>query len=433
MPGLLPQARANLGQFAMNRKGRYPTRGQFTIPLISPPRGQTHRLLIRSDEKMIRVLHVYSYFRPDFTGEGVYLEKLAAHLEDRGISNSVVAAVTPRPAAPRAVPPLRDVDFFGSPGRRAFYVNWRMAIWFARHVAKYDIVHFHAWIDRIFLYHLMAFVYGRPIVQSCTLDDSMGRHIAGYRKLYRPLVRRLGRTIDLMVAISPKLYSDSLSVMPQPKIKYIPQGTNIPVLEPDARKRARARWAIAGDETVLLYVGSVSNRKDIMFLVENHSMIASCGRRVRLLIVGPDLEPDYAAAVRRKVAESGCGDMISLLGYLDDPSDAYRAADIFVFASNNEGFGNVLIEAMSFGLPVVSRRLTDVTDSIVDEGKNGFLFDNAAEYVGAVGSLVADEARRKNIGSSARETVIERFDMRRVAGNYADIYLRLAGAASGPE
>ena len=50
-----------------------------------------------------------------------------------------------------------------------------------------------------------------------------------------------------------------------------------------------------------------------MFLVENHSMIASCGRRVRLLIVGPDLEPDYAAAVRRKVAELGCGDMISLV------------------------------------------------------------------------------------------------------------------------
>ena len=93
----------------------------------------------------------------------------------------------------------------------------------------------------------------------------------------------------------------------------------------------------------------------------------------------------------------------------------------------------MLIEAMSFGLPVVSRRLTDVTDSIVDEGKNGFLFDNAAEYVGAVSSLVADEARRKNIGSSARETVIERFDMRRVAGNYADIISGLAGAASGPE
>jgi len=380
---------------------------------------------------MIRVLHVYSYFRPDFTGEGVYLEKLAVHLLARNIFCDVVAAVTPPPVSPQTVVPIRDVSFFGSPGRRAFYVNMRMVLWFVRNVRKYDVIHFHAWVDRIFLYHLLAFVSRRPIVQSCTLDDSMGRHIEGYRHFYRPIVRRLGRMIDLMMAISPKLYSDCLSAMPPQKVAYVPQGTNIPLPAPGAREQARAEWGIGRDEIVLLYVGSVSTRKDIMFLIENHAAVAACGRRVQLMVVGPDLEVDYAAAVRRKLAESSCGEAICLVGYLDDPSSAYRAADIFVFASNNEGFGNVLIEAMSFGLPVVSRRLPDVTDSIVEEGGNGFLFDTAVEYVDRVKSLVLDEALRSAVGSRARQTVVDRFDMRGVAERYAEIYRSFAAEASG--
>ncbi|HEY3638885.1 MAG TPA: glycosyltransferase family 4 protein [Rhizomicrobium sp.] len=381
---------------------------------------------------MVRVLHVYSYFRPDFTGEGVYLEKLAAHLQNRSISTEVVAAVTPPPRSPQTIAPLHNVRFFGSPGRRAFYVNWKMVLWFAGNIRKYDVVHFHAWVDRVFLYHLLAFVSCRPIIQSCTLDDSMGRHIEGYREFYRPLVRRLSRTIDLMVAISPKLYSDCLSVMPAQRVAYVPQGTNIPALEPSTREQTRAEWGVAENEIILLYVGSISSRKDILFLVENHAAISSPGRRVRLVIVGPDLESDYAATVRRKVAESSCGDAVSLVGYLDDPSAAYRAADIFVFASNNEGFGNVLIEAMSFGLPVVSRRLPDVTDRIVDEGKTGYLFDTATEYVESVNALVSDGALRTAVGSRARRTVVDQFDMCAVAGKYAEIYQRFAGQAPGP-
>jgi glycosyltransferase involved in cell wall biosynthesis len=378
---------------------------------------------------MIRVLHVFSYFRPDFTGEGVYLENLAAHLQNWSISSDVVAAVTPSPPSPHTVAALRSVKLFGSPRRRFFYVNLRMVIWFTRNIREYDIVHFHAWVDRLFLYHLLAFVSRRPIIQSCTLDDSMGCHITGYRKFYRPVVRRLSRTIDLMVAISPKLDSDCRSVMPAQRVMYVPQGTNIPALEPAKRSQARARWGIGENETILLYVGSVSARKDIMFLVENHSAIASSGGSVRLLIVGPDLESDYAAAVRRKVAESGSSNSILFLGYLNDPSAAYRAADIFVFASNNEGFGNVLIEAMSFGLPVVSRRLPGVTDCIVEDGRNGFLFDTAGEYVDSVNSLVADGTRRTTIGQKARQTAIDRFDMCTIAERYAEIYQRFAAGA----
>jgi glycosyltransferase involved in cell wall biosynthesis len=115
-----------------------------------------------------------------------------------------------------------------------------------------------------------------------------------------------------------------------------------------------------------------------------------------------------------------------MAGYMDDPAPAYGAADAFVFASRNEGFGNVLIEAMAFGLPVVSRRLPGVTDHIVEHGRDGFLFDTDAEYVESVRALISDPSLRGAMGAAARETAVTRFDLGAIAAQYAGIYRKLA-------
>src|ERR1700722_270138 len=119
---------------------------------------------------MIKVLHIFSYFRPDFTGEGIYLEKLANHLLDHDIETHVVASITQAPRAPLMNGALRGICFFGSPQPKR-YLNYKMLTWFANNIRHYDVIHFHAWVDRTFLYHLFAFVNNLPIVHSCTLDD----------------------------------------------------------------------------------------------------------------------------------------------------------------------------------------------------------------------------------------------------------------------
>ncbi|MGH7042291.1 MAG: glycosyltransferase family 4 protein, partial [Acetobacteraceae bacterium] len=100
----------------------------------------------------------------------------------------------------------------------------------------------------------------------------------------------------------------------------------------------------------------------------------------------------------------------------------YRAADIFVFASHAEGFGNVLLEAMAYSLPPVSRRLAGVTDSFIADGETGLLFDTDAEFRAAVLRLAADPALRATIGAAAAAMVRAEYDLRAIAHRYAALY-----------
>ena len=371
------------------------------------------------------VLHVFRYFRPDFTGEGLYVEKLARHLSAHGIESDIVVSTTCPPAGPTAglapIEGIGRVRFFGRPRRSEPTVDPRLLAWLLRHVRDYDVVHLHAQVDRYFLVPLLARLAGRRVIQSCTLDDGLGRVIGSYRGWRRPVARLLSRAIQEVVAISPRLAEDSRRIVPAGRVHLIPQGVDAPPEAPGGEDRAalRARLGLAPAEVVLLFVGSLSRRKGVADLVANQIRLRASAP-LRLLIVGPDLEDDYAAEVRRAAAASGAG--IVFTGYTDDPLPYYRAADMFVFASHAEGFGNVLLEAMANGLPVVSRRLPGVTDWFIDDGRTGLLFDTDEEYRAAVLRLAADPDLRARIGAAARTAALTDFGLPAIAARYAALY-----------
>ena len=388
-----------------------------------PPIKKTTPLVFDAPLNSLNVLHVFRYFRPDFTGEGLYLEKLARHLAVNAIRSDVVVESTRAPRLAQTMDGVGRIRFFGPGSGRPLRIQLRMMLWFAVHSSSYDVVHFHAFVDRLLLLHLIARLCGCRIVQSCTLDDGLSSVVGGYRPLYRPLLRRLCRLIDAAVAISPRLYAENLAVLPAARNWLIPQGVN---LSPLPGQRDRARWGFRRDDFVIVFVGGMCARKDVMFLIENHAAIAVGGSRVKLLLAGPQVESGYSESLRLAIARSPCAADIVLEDYLDDPSPAYAAADIFVFASRQEGFGNVLIEAMARALPVVSRRLPGVTDRIIDDGKTGILFETAADYRNAVRALIADPEERRVMGQAAAKAVRERFDLSKIACRYCELYRGLA-------
>ena len=369
----------------------------------------------------VAVLHVFAFFRPDFTGEGIYLERVSPYLRQLGISNDLVVERTATPTNPVTAGAIAQIRYFGDGDRSQRRFLPRMYLWLIANLPRYTVVHFHAPVGRLFLLHIIVKLFGCRIVQSCTLSDSLEEIIQGYRGKLRPLVRRLCRLIDTMVAISPGLRDRCTTVLPASRVRLVPQGTRVPELIPGERERLREQHNIGADETVLLFVGGICARKDPKFLVVN---LAACkgASRIRLLLVGPVLESDYAEELNRAIAESDLRDNVSQAGYVEDPSPYYRLADIFVFASHEEGFGNVLLEAMAHGLPVVSRRLPGVTDYFIDDGSSGYLFETAEDYRRIVGQLAEDRERRLKVGAAAREAVIAEFDICRIAERYAQIY-----------
>jgi glycosyltransferase involved in cell wall biosynthesis len=388
----------------------------------------TLRQISFAGTRPLSVLHVFKYFRPDFTGEGLYLEKLAPWLARLGITSSVMATITVADAATRYPAEIGTPRLFGHKRLPGPAAKVPPALWVARNASRFDVVHFHSPVSRHFTLQGIAKLSGCRVVQTCTLNDGLGTLVASYRRSYRGMARRLCGLIDDVVAISPKLHDDSLAVLPASRVHLIPQGVRLPTLDEAGRAALRARWGFAEADTVLLFVGAICARKDVRFLALNHPAAATgCAAagatgRLRLLLVGPDQRDAYAAELRQLVASLPCRADVTFVPYLDDPSPAYRVADAFVFASREEGFGNVLLEAMSFGLPVVSRRLPGVTDSIIAHGRTGFLFETAEEYCRAIVDLAARPDLRRTIGAAARRDTALRFDLARIAVRYDAVY-----------
>lgn len=112
----------------------------------------------------------------------------------------------------------------------------------------------------------------------------------------------------------------------------------------------RQQWAVDADTTVLLYVGRLSSEKEVNVLIDAYVILKKqTNRKVKLVLVGdgPDRARLEKLAHREDVVFMG-----SLSG--TQLAEAYASANVFAFASQVETFGNVVIEAMASGLPVIA-------------------------------------------------------------------------------
>ena len=93
-----------------------------------------------------------------------------------------------------------------------------------------------------------------------------------------------------------------------------------------------------------------------------------------------------------------------------------------------EGLPNTLLEAMACGVTVISSQLPDITDWVIDDGIDGFLYSpgNIDELNMLLKKILADENLRKKIGFNARQTIISRFDILFTAKKISSLYKKLS-------
>lgn len=147
------------------------------------------------------------------------------------------------------------------------------------------------------------------------------------------------------------------------------------------------------DAPLLLYVGRLAAEKRVDWLRPALDAIP----QARLALVGD-------GPMRREL-ERLFPERTVFAGYLrgDDLARAYAAADLFVFPSANETFGNVILEAMASGLPVVAPASGGPLD-FVRHGQTGFLFapGDIGSFVRSTGELVLDRGLRERMGTAGR-------------------------------
>ena len=377
------------------------------------------------DRKTKTVLHVFNYFKPDFTGEGIYVTNLLPLLERRGVRSDFLVKVTHPGDNGRVVresEPVPHAIHYLSRSPRLLSRELRIPWWILLRGRRYDIVHFHSFCDRYCLALLIARVHGCRVLHSCTLDDSAAAVIDSYRPRWRGLVRWLFKRVYAFISISPKLFDEGKPVLRDGQNRMIPQGVTIPPEPQPNRAVVRRELGLGEDDLALLFVGAICERKNVHFLVENMAKIREKHPKVKLFIVGPVLEDDYAADVDRMIDDLGLEDCVELTGFVEDPTPYYALADLMVFSSLNEGFGNVLLEGMAHALPLVVRRLPGVTDYFIDHGRTGLLFDDEPSYLDSVNQLLLDTERRRSLGQAARTEVQAKFGLDVIADRYVELY-----------
>jgi len=126
-------------------------------------------------------------------------------------------------------------------------------------------------------------------------------------------------------------------------------------------------------------------------------------------------EGDERPELERLISCLGLRDRVALPGRTKNPSAVLKRAKLFVLPSRHEGFGNVLIEAMACGLPVIAADCPSGPNEIVRDGENGLLVptEDVPALQAALERLMSDEAERERL-SCNREKVQELFGIRRV-------------------
>jgi glycosyltransferase involved in cell wall biosynthesis len=186
------------------------------------------------------------------------------------------------------------------------------------------------------------------------------------------------------------------------RIEVLPTGTVDPRQTARADLRAaRARYGIPADRPLLVTVSRLAPEKSVDVILRAFQQVSE-PPGAYLLIVGGG---PSAASLEALARELGIGERVRFTGALphEGALEVMAGADLFVFASQTETQGLVLVEAMAAGVPVVAVGVAGAAEAVVD-GESGLLVSPGPDPLAAgMRRLLADPTLRARLGRRGRE------------------------------
>lgn len=188
-----------------------------------------------------------------------------------------------------------------------------------------------------------------------------------------------------------------------------------------------------GNRREAVLVGRISPWKGQHVFIDAAGILHEHAPDARFRIVGAALfsEDVYERQIRQQVSELGLADCVEFAGFRSDVADCIARADLLVHASTTpEPFGQVIVEAMALGKPVVATAGGGVLE-IVEDGVTGILvpMGDAPAMAAAIKKLMDDPQAAAAMGQRGRERFLERFTIERVAQEMGEVFDLVAGKA----
>lgn len=182
------------------------------------------------------------------------------------------------------------------------------------------------------------------------------------------------------------VHGDKLSIVPNPV--YLPE-----------------KKAVPSSSKTIINVGRLVPQKAQHLLIEALALVEKSRRKEWMLnIYGVGEEEEN---LKRITKEKGLTDIVNFRGLVNDIERVYRGAGIFILSSKYEGTPNVLLEAMSYGLPcIISDSLAGALE-LIENDNNGLVFKSgdAKDLAEKLISLIENPEKRDQLGIQARKQV----------------------------
>ncbi|MCX5852449.1 MAG: glycosyltransferase family 4 protein [Deltaproteobacteria bacterium] len=185
----------------------------------------------------------------------------------------------------------------------------------------------------------------------------------------------------------------------------------------DEALNVRASFGIPGGDKIILFVGSGFKRKGLAAAIQS---MAYLDTHIRMIVVGKDRIKQYRSMAQRLGVEK----RIHFAGPVSGVEKFYRASDMLVFPTIYEPFGNVCLEAIASGLPVVVSRICGASE-ILKEGANGYIIEDPLDAREIAEKVKKGLALDRKIMEEVNAGLLERFTWERHASQVLDIYKRI--------
>jgi len=233
--------------------------------------------------------------------------------------------------------------------------------------------------------------------------------------LRKPIMAYLRKFHNLCAStmVPTEALADELQAQGFRHLTVVSRGVDTRQFHPLRRSAAlREGWGLAADDLLVSCVGRLAQEKNLAVLLAAFEAIRQQQPRARLLLVGD--------GPQRAELQARCPEAIFAGQHRgEDLAAHYASADLFLFPSLTETFGNVTTEAMASGLPVLAFNYA-AAGQVIRPGENGMLapLADSAAFVQAALALAADAGQRQRLGAAARfsaealdwDSIVARFE-----------------------
>jgi glycosyltransferase involved in cell wall biosynthesis len=254
---------------------------------------------------------------------------------------------------------------------------------------------------------IYAEIYATEILQQLFGNGFFGRRFVDPLQLPQKNRRKMERQLQdywphcKHILVSQQLdYEQVTQVMPPACVSYLRRGINKDLFHPRQRDRQKLQhlYGIDPEIPLLLFVGRIDPGKSVMTFAQAVRRLLDRGYPVHAFLAGPG---SSALEIQQLLGSSA-----TLPGVLPPATLAwiYASADLFVFPSETETYGNVVIEAKASGLPVVISSQGGVTQLFQGNGIDGYQIssNDPVEWSEVLAQLLAHPEKLKDMGALAR-------------------------------